>query len=753
MVSKILLIMSLITSDIDNEKQFVNLSIEEEDNLESVNNFQVIWRNLCYYAADHQRHYDDVSQKTTKTRAILKYLNGMFKSGELTAIMGPSGSGKTTLLECLSGIRKRGVSGDILCTGKENIKLSYIGQNDHILGHLTVRESLTFASKLKNATTDCDTIENCKAKLSVDMLSGKRRKYQKLSESKLRRIPHQQVDHNRIVKNLLEQLGLEKCADVRVKHCSGGQIRRLSIAQELTSKPNILILDEPTSGLDSASCNQCVELLLKLTRQDPDNPMAIVSTIHQPSSRIFSMFHRLYFLSVNGQCIFEGGPNALIGHLSDIGLKCPPYSNPSDFMTEVANGDLGMECVFKLEDLIRNQSTDLQAEKAIIAREAVDINKKLDKRNKFPKLRHTWLLFNRTMLSIARDPVLTSLRFVAHILIAMFIGLLYGGRIGKASGCPPAYDDFISFLSVQKDIYKDVMSSNENVANIFFANLFIMFGAMMPTVLTFPEELSVFMKERANGWYSCGIYYIAKTLADIPFQVIFPAIYGAIIYYMNAQVYSLWRFTHFIIMLVLVALTSQSHGMLVSAFFMEDATAAVFFAPIASIPTLLFAGFFVRMRNMPHYFIPLTYISYIRYGFEAMLAVTYGFGRCMLRPNTIVSEASNGTITGSIVKMITTFLPNSNQIGDTILKHSNTTALSHNPALIMLEGLFKQINSNNPLMKDIVASKNNSTSFIMSSFGLNDDTFYTNVFRLFLCFVILRIAAYLTLRWKMNKKK
>lgn len=732
-------------SDMESEKQYVNLSIEDD-----LNSFEVIWRNLCYYAADHQRHYDDLSQKSTKTRAILKYLNGMLKSGELTAIMGPSGSGKTTLLECIAGIRKRGVSGEILATGRDNIKLSYIGQNDHVLGHLTVRESLTFASKLKNAANEWKI--DCKARLSLDVLPGKRNVYQKLSETTKPRRIRNHVDHNRIVKNLLEQLGLEKCAEVRVEHCSGGQIRRLSIAQELVSKPNVLILDEPTSGLDSASCNQCVKLLLKLAEQDRDNPMAIVSTIHQPSSRVFSMFHRVYFLSIHGQCIFDGPPSALVSHLSGIGLKCPSFSNPSDYMTEIANGDQGMEYVFKLEDIVRNQATDRASEKSTASRAAVDIKKRLDKRDKFPKLRHTWLLFHRTMLSIARDPVLTSLRLVAHVLIAMFIGLLYGGRIGQASGCPPAYTDFISFLSVQPDIYKDVMSTNENVANIFFANLFIMFGAMMPTVLTFPMELSVFIKERANGWYSCGIYYIAKTLADIPFQVIFPAIYGSIIYYMNAQVWSLWRFTMFLWMLILVALTSQSHGMLVSAFFMESATAAVFFAPIASIPTLLFAGFFVRLRNMPHYFIPLTYISYVRYGFESLLSITYGFGRCLARPNTIAANVANETAS-SMFKMISTILPMSTHVGGTAMGPSNSTEVTNNPALMLIEGLFKKINSNNPLMRDIVASKNASTSFILTSFGLSDHLFYTNMFRLFLCFCTLRLAAYFTLIWKMNKRK
>lgn len=52
------------------------------------------------------------------------------------------------------------------------------------------------------------------------------------------------------MKQLLNQVGMEKFSKRKMKNLSGGMVRRVGIAQAMLNDPQILVLDEPTAGLD-----------------------------------------------------------------------------------------------------------------------------------------------------------------------------------------------------------------------------------------------------------------------------------------------------------------------------------------------------------------------------------------------------------------------------------------------------------------------------------------------------------------------
>lgn len=67
----------------------------------------------------------------------------------------------------------------------------------------------------------------------------------------------------------------------------------MSIGHELLINPSVLLLDEPTSGLDSTTAMHVLDIL----RQLATGGRAVVTTIHQPSSRLYQTLDKLMLLS------------------------------------------------------------------------------------------------------------------------------------------------------------------------------------------------------------------------------------------------------------------------------------------------------------------------------------------------------------------------------------------------------------------------------------------------------------------------
>ena len=126
-----------------------------------------------------------------------------------------------------------------------------------------------------------------------------------LFASKLINFEDINFDHKEAADRLITRFGLEPITHTKVKRCSGGQQKRLSIALEVLSLPNILILDEPTTGLDSPSCRHIMDIMRELV-SDKNNPIAVLATIHQPSVKLFNSFDRTYVLSAMGECVYNG---------------------------------------------------------------------------------------------------------------------------------------------------------------------------------------------------------------------------------------------------------------------------------------------------------------------------------------------------------------------------------------------------------------------------------------------------------------
>ncbi|CAK9833592.1 ATP-binding cassette subfamily G member 4 [Anthophora retusa] len=507
-----------------------------------------------------------------KTKQILKGISGTFKSGELTAIMGPSGAGKSTLLNVLTGFENNKWKGEVEYIGnegkhtwKEYRKHScYIQQDDKLHPLFTVHEVMWMAVNLK--------IGSCMSQKAKEML----------------------------IDDVLENLDLSKTKQTKCSQLSGGQKKRLSIALELVDNPPVMFLDEPTTGLDSLSSNQCIRLLHSLAKAG----RTIVCNIHQPSAATFEMFDNVYLLA-DGQCMYEGTTKNIVPYFASIGLHCPKYHNPADFMIEVVSqeyGDYNDQLVKLATGNGKCWRTNTQQNSPLKELEyGMNTTKATVLIQPPSEIERFFILVHRCIIQMTRDWTVTHLKFVLHLLMGVLLGLLFS------------------------DAGQDGSKSISNVEFFLVSSVYLCYTSMMPAVLKFPSEFPTLKKERFNNWYQLRTYYAASVICSIPFQILFAFTYSSPSYFLSRQPVDTDRFLMYIAVAIMTTMIAESFGLLIGT--LVNPINGTFLGAIITCAMLSLAGVLALYKDMPIIMHYTSYLSYVKYSLHGFSEAVYGFGR------------------------------------------------------------------------------------------------------------------------------
>ncbi|KAL6645478.1 hypothetical protein ACP70R_017086 [Stipagrostis hirtigluma subsp. patula] len=537
-------------------------------------------------------------------REILSGISGSTSPGEVLALMGPSGSGKTTLLSILGG-RAAGagaVEGSITyndepyCKSLKRRMIGFVTQDDVLFTHLTVKETLTYAALLRLPRT----------------------------------MTRQQKEERAM--DIIYELGLERCQDTMiggsfVRGVSGGERKRVCIGNEILINPSLLFLDEPTSGLDSTTALRIVQLLHDIA----EDGKTVVTTIHQPSSRLFHKFDKLILLG-KGCLLYFGKASEAMPYFQSIGCTPLIAMNPAEFLLDLANGNTNDVSVpSELDDKVHMENQNLENDNskndhkpsaqdvheylvdAYETRVAYKEKKKLlaplpisdDMKASITSSKREWgtswwqqycILFCRGIKERRHD-YLSWMRITQVIATSIILGLLW----------------WHSDPSTLKGL-------EDQAGLLFFIAVFWGFFPVFTAIFTFPQERAMLNKERAVDMYKLSAYFLARTTSDLPLDLFLPVIFMVIVYFMAGLKASATHFFLSMLTVFLSIIAAQGLGLAIGATLL-DIKKATTLASVTVMTFMLAGGFFVK--RVPPFISWLRYLSFNYHTYRLLLKVQY----------------------------------------------------------------------------------------------------------------------------------
>lgn len=219
--------------------------------------------------------------KSFGNNKVLEDFNLDLYRGERLVVLGKSGSGKSVLIKCIIGLI-RPDRGSIQILGQDvssmnhleldriRMKVGFLFQSNALYDSMTVRENLEFPLR--------------------------RHSFQ-LSQEEV----------SELVKEALQNVGLEHTIDMMPAQLSGGMRKRIALARTLILKPEIMLYDEPTTGLDAITGLEIISLMNSIGEKY--HTSSIIITHDMKCVQLAS--HRVAML-IDGKCYATGAYQELL---------------------------------------------------------------------------------------------------------------------------------------------------------------------------------------------------------------------------------------------------------------------------------------------------------------------------------------------------------------------------------------------------------------------------------------------------------
>ncbi|CCC70525.1 hypothetical protein NCAS_0F00410 [Naumovozyma castellii] len=552
-----------------------------------------------------------VYRKVTPTREIdtfqiLKSMDGILNPGELLVVLGRPGSGCTTLLKSISSnthgfdISKDSIISYNGLTPKD-IRRHYRGEvvynaeSDIHLPHLTVYQTLLTVARLKTPSNRIKDVT--------------REDYA-----------------NHLTQVTMATYGLlhtrdTKVGDDLVKGVSGGERKRVSIAEVSICGSKVQCWDNATRGLDSATALEFIRALK--TQATILNTTATVA-IYQCSQDTYDLFDKVCVLD-DGYQLYYGPSDRAKKYFQDMGYVCPPRQTTADFLTSVTSpterilnqdmlkngkkipqtpremGEYWLESpdYQQLMQQIDAELSSNQDEQRDVIREAHIAKQSKRARPSSPYvvsyMMQVKYLLIRNYWRIKQRASVTIFQVVGNSVIAFILGSM--------------------FYKVQKKLI--LLHFISAVPLCFFAILFNAFSSLLE-IFTLFEARPITEKHRTYSLYHPSADAFASVLSEVPAKLVTSVCFN-IIYYFLVNFKRDAGIFFFYFLISIVSTFALSHLFRCNGSLSKTLPGAMVPASMLLLAISMYTGFAIPETKMLGWSKWIWYINPLAYLFESLM--------------------------------------------------------------------------------------------------------------------------------------
>ncbi|KAI1780480.1 ABC-2 type transporter-domain-containing protein [Hypoxylon cercidicola] len=532
-----------------------------------------------------------------QVRDLLSNFDGCVRPGEMLLVLGRPGSGCTTFLKTFCNQRAGYVDvvGDVTYGGtsaKEMAKnfrgeIIYNPEDDLHYATLSVRNTLTFALRTRTPGKESRMEGESKDDYVKEFL--------------------------RVAAKLLwiEHTLDTKVGDEYIRGVSGGERKRVSIAEALITRASVQGWDNSSKGLDASTALEYVQSLRALTN------MAHVSTavsLYQAGESLYKLVDKVLLID-NGQCLYYGPSDRAKQYFLDLGFDCPERWTTADFLTSVTDphersvrpgwedriprSAQDFADVYRKSEAYQHNLEDIADYEAQLEEQrqrlVENMSKKTAKKNyTIPFHAQVFALTKRQALIMAGDKASLYGKWGGIVFQGLIVGSLFYNLPKTAAG------------------------AFTRGGVLFFILLFNALLALAEQTAAFQSK-PILLKHKNFSFYRPAAFTLAQTLVDVPLVLIQVLLFDIIIYWMAGLSASASQFFISVLILFLVTMTTYAFFRAVSSLFktLDDATKVT---GVAIQIIIVYTGYLIPPASMHPWFSWLRWINWLQYGFECLMS-------------------------------------------------------------------------------------------------------------------------------------